>query len=290
VRANRWFVAGAAVAVAGLVAAPGATATVTSAGGVKYVSKRIQVDGKSRATGVADCPRSTHVLGGGELNGGGYGSIKLSQSFPEDSGDGGTKPDDGWEVRVRNGKSHQVPVKVQAICGDTRVQYAKHRFDVPAMTETDERDQSCPANTFAYSGGVGAGPNSRIYLNSTFPVNPSSTGATAWGAYVDNPSGQTKATVYAVCGKSKPKVVTQVLSGLPLASQSGTTTPPCPAVKHGYGGGLTTTAGYSDLAINSLGPIPVAGAPGREWRALADVIGPFSPSITVYILCGPALS
>jgi hypothetical protein len=37
-------------------------------------------------------------------------------------------------------------------------------------------------------------------------------------------------------------------------------------------------------------PIPVGGTPGREWRALADLIGPFSPTITVYILCGPALS
>jgi len=280
---RRWLGAVASVAVAGLVATPSATASVTSSGGVKYVTKGIQVDGKSEAAGVAACPKHTHVLGGGELNGGGYGSIKLRQSFPEGKG---TTPDDGWKVRVRNGRSKRVQIKVQAICGGTHVRYEKRRFAVPAHTESAEHDLGCPPGTFVFSGGVSAGSGPSIYLNSLFPRN----GATVWGTYVDNRGAKTEATLYALCGKKKTVDVSQEIVGNSPGTQGGTTTPPCSASKHAYGGGLGTTAGFAGLAINSLGEIPASGTPGKEWRGLGDVIGSASADITVHVLCGPALS
>jgi len=272
----------AALAIAGLVAAPGATATVSGAGGLKYVDKKIDVHGKSRASGVAECPKRTRVLGGGELNGGGYGSIKLAQSFPEGKG---ATPDDGWEVRVRNGKSERVSVRVQAICGRTGVRYEKRRFNAPAMAESDEQDLDCPPNTFVYSGGVKAGASSPISLNSLFPLN----GNTTWGAYVDNHGAKTSATVYAVCGREKTVDVSQEIVGNAPGTEGGTTTPPCSARKHAYGVGLETNAGYGALAINSLGQIPASGKPGREARGLGDVTGTYSVDITVHVVCGPSL-
>jgi hypothetical protein len=272
----------AALAIASLVAAPGATAAVSSAGGLKYVNKKVEVHGKSRASGVAECPKHTRVLGGGELNGGGYGSIKLAQSFPEGKG---MTPDDGWEVRVRNSKSKRVSVRFQAICGRTRVQYEKHRFNAPAMAESGEQDLDCPSNTFVYSGGVKAASSSSISLNSLFPLS----GDTTWGAYVDNHGAKTKATLYALCGRKKTVDVSQEIVGNAPGTEGGTTTPPCSAKKHAYGVGLATNAGYGALAITSLGQIPASGKPGREARGLGDVTGPYSVDITVHVVCGPSL-
>jgi hypothetical protein len=272
----------AAVALAGLVVAPGALAAVSSAGGIKYVSKKIRVDGKSRASGVAACPKHTHVLGGGELNDGGYGSIKLGQSFPEGKG---STPDDGWEVRVRNAKSKRVPVKVQAICGDTQVRYEKHRFTARANNQSPEHDLACPSNTFAYSGGVRAGSKAPIYINSTFPMS----GVDGWSAYVDNHGAETPAILYALCGKKKTADVSQTFSGISPGTQSGTTTPACSGTKHAYGGGLATNAGFGGGAINSLNQIGISGTPGEEWSGLVDATSSYSLDVTIHLVCGPSL-
>jgi hypothetical protein len=274
------------VAAVTLAIAPGAAATVKSAGGIKYVTKAVDVKGKARATGVARCPKHTHVLGGGERNAGGFGSIRLNQTFPKDASDSDSRPDDGWGVRVRNGKSKRLAVKVQAICAKTKVRYVQVRFVAGASTETGEVDASCPPGTHAFSGGVGAPRKSPIYLNSSFPSSPAATGATEWGAYVDNRSAtaEQNATIFAVCGASQPAIVTATVQTIPIGTQGGRA-PHCPAGRHAIGGGLGTTGGYKDVAINTLGPVTVVGKPGAGWRALVDVTFPFAPQVTVYAVC-----
>jgi hypothetical protein len=282
---------GALVAIAATLAlAPGAGATVHSSGGIKYVTKAIEVKGNAQATGVASCPKHTHVLGGGERNTGGYGSIRLNQTFPRDSHDPGTKPDDGWKVRVHNAKAKKLTVRVRAICGKTKVRYTLHRFVAPASTESNEVNSQCPSGTHAYSGGVGAASKSPIFLNSTFPEGP--TGATSWGAYVDNPSSAAdpNVTVYAVCGNSTPKIVSAMVSNIPAHSEAKLVAS-CPAHMHAYGGGVGTSAGYLNAAINTLSPSPSTGPPGRGWKAGLDITGNLSSLFaTTYVVCGKKLN
>jgi hypothetical protein len=274
---------------AALAVSPGAAASVHTSAGIKYVTKGFHVKGSSRATGVARCPKRTHVLGGGERSAGGYGSIVLNQTSPQDSGDRGSQPDDGWKVRVRNQKSTKATVKVNAICGKVKVRYTRVRFVAQASAETGQVTASCPNGTHAYSGGVGAGRKSPISLNSTFP-SPNTTGATDWGAYVDNPSttGEPNATIYAVCGKSTPHVVTLTASSITPHSQAQLV-PACPANRRAYGGGLATTAGYQALAINTLSPSPAAGPPGRAWKAVFDMTTSLSLETVVSAVCGRKL-
>src|SRR6186713_803103 len=90
------------LAALAMAAAPLASASVKSAGGVNYVSKGSTVAAKKTATITAACPKGTHVFSGGERNRGGVRSIFIRQTFPFDSGDKDKAPDDGWRVRVKN--------------------------------------------------------------------------------------------------------------------------------------------------------------------------------------------
>ena len=283
---------GTALAIAAALAvSPGAAASVHTSGGIKYVTKSVHVKGGARATRVAMCPKHTHVLGGGERNALGYGSIVLNQTFPADSGDRGSRPDDGWKVRVRNQKSTKAALKVEAICGKTKVRYTQRRFVAHASAETGQVDGSCPTGTHAYSGGVGAARKSPIVLNSTFPSSPSATGATHWGAYVDNPSttDDPNATLYAVCGKSTPHVVTLTANSIPPHTEAKLV-PSCPPGRRAYGGGLSTSAGFGGLAINTLSPSPPTGAHGLAWKALFDMTTNLSLQTKVYAVCGRKLN
>jgi hypothetical protein len=270
--------------------AAGAHASVQSAGGVKYVTKALKVSGfKSRAL-TATCPKHTHVLGGGETNKGPHDSILLRQTFPVDGPDTDHKTDDGWRVRLVNKGSQPVTVKAEAVCGKTKVRYAAVRFVAKAGKEVGQETATCPAGTFAYSGGFAAPAKSKVYMNSTFPSDPSSTGATAWGTYVDNPGSndEDNAAVIAVCGGSQPEISTG--SSTSASPSQVSSKSPCPAGKLAYGGGFDTTAGYKAAGINSNGPLSFEGVAGRLWNVVTDLFGANSYTITHYTVCGPTLN
>lgn len=268
-----------------LAIAPASPASTQTAGGIKYVVSKTKAPG-GRSTATARCPRHTRVLGGGEINNAGYGSIILDQSFPFDGGDADHKPDDGWRVRVKNASSGKLAIQVQANCGHTKVSYRKRSFDIGAGEEGDEY-KDCPAGEFAYAGGIGGSAHATFFLNSTFP-SPGGTGSSEWGGYVDAPQKST-ATLYAICGKAEPIIVEATLSSITIGTQ-GSIDASCPPGRHGYGGGLGTTAGYQDLAINSLAGVSVGGTPGAGWLTSADVIGPYAPDVTVSAVCGKSLN
>ena len=272
-----WLFAAIATVLAAVVAA--APASVQSAGGVNYVTASSKVPGLKSRTLTATCPKHNHVLGGGEVNSGAYGSILLRQSFPFDSADKDAKPDDGWKVRLKNQASQPVTVKASAICGKTNVHYTAVRFVATGITETGQKTATCPQGKFAYSGGFSAPAKSRIFMNSSFPNS-----ATEWGIYVDNPAShaEDKAAVIAVCGNSTPAVISADDTAVPAHTRSQLQ-PTCPVGKHVYGGGLSTSAGFNEVAINSLGP-------ATGWKASSDVNGSGPRDMTAYAVCGPALN
>lgn len=266
------------------VLAPAASASTQSAGGLKYVTESTRAKDLGVVTATAACPKGTRAIGGGERNGAGFGVFALEQTFPYDGGDRGSKPDDGWRVRVRHFSSFAHRLKVTAICGDAKVSYREERFDVGGGTQTGEESVGCPSDTFALSGGVEAAKKSLMYLNSAYPAEPSDTGATAWGMYVDNPGSATKATAHVVCGKSKPTILTTAVSNIPNSTRGGGTVN-CPAGRFPYGGGQGNNAGYQGLRTETLAP---SGSDG--WVAEIDKFGAYTLDMTVYALCGKPLN
>jgi hypothetical protein len=274
----------AAVALAGALLAlmaPAASASTVTAGGIKYVTKRVDTKATSmRTVATAPCPKGTRTIGGGEATGAGFGQITLQQTFPYDDGDKGSKPDDGWRAQVAHDAGTQVRIKVTAVCGDTKVRYRNEKFDVPSGDQVDQ-DTGCPNDMFAFSGGIEAKSSSPIYLNSTFPFTD--TEATAWGSYVDNPGSATKATEHVVCGKSK---LTSVIVGVDNIGTGTQAIGPadCPPGRFLYGGGQSNNGGYQSLAINTLAP-----ASPTAWLAKIDKFAAYTVNMDVFALCGKPL-
>lgn len=264
--------------------APATHASVRTAGGVKYVTKKVPVEAVSGVTATASCPKATRVIGGGERNGAGVGQIRLAQTFPYDDRDKGLKPDDGWRVRVVNVSSSKRNVKVGAVCGDARVKYVEQEFNVAATSQTGQENATCPNDMFALSGGVEAGKNHPLYLNSSFPSDPSANGATAWGTYVDNTGGASSATVHVMCSKRKPRISRTTVSDIPPAAQ-GSVAPTCPARRIPFGGGQDNGAGYLGIRTNSLGPLGTAA-----WLAAVDNFGASPVDMGAYVVCGRPLN
>lgn len=264
-----------------LTLAPAASAATDSAGGLKYVTENARLKGHETVTATAACPSGRRVIGGGERTNAGINAVRLGQTFPYDGGDQGRKPDDGWRVRAINGSSFAQKLKITAVCGDLKVSYRKHKFDVPATNQRDD-EVSCPNGTFALSGGVEAGKKTMMYLNSTFPSE--GTGATAWGGYVDNVGPATEATTHVVCGKAKPTIVEDTLDAIPTSTQ-GTLEVACPNGRLPYGGGQANNAGFGGILTSTLGPLQADG-----WVATIDKNAGYQVDMTVSAICGKPLN
>ena len=266
-------------ALVALLVPAAALGSTQIAGGIKYVTETLRAKPNHTATGTASCPKGTRTMGGGEANGAAYAKILLEQTFPYDDGDKGSKPDDGWRVRLVNAAASKKKVEVTAICGDTKVRYEDDRFNVSAHTQSSEHDLPCPAGMFVFSGGIEAGAKSPVFMNSTFP-----SGADAWGSYVDNPGPATKATEHALCGKTQPTEVDATTDNIPAGTQ-GSATPACPANRFPYGGGLANNGGFAAVGINTLGPFSTTG-----WTGIIDATGVQAVDVTVEALCGKRLA
>ena len=264
-----------------LALAPAAGASTESAGGYKYVTKTVTAKPGKRLSASMGCPNGTRVIGGGERNGGGYGSFTLGQTFPYDDGDKGTSPDDGWRIRGSNLDTAKVKLKVTAICGDTNLRYRHDRFSVASGEQTGDSQVSCPDGTSMYSGGVEGPAKGRLVLNSTFPEGSSTKD---WGSYVDNHGGDTHATVHVVCSRRKPEIVTDTMNDIPNGPAEGVAKASCPNHRFPVGGGVSNNAGFDGIAINSLAP---AGT--DAWSARLDKTAPFSFDMTVSVLCAKPL-
>jgi hypothetical protein len=231
----------AALVFVGAAASP-ASASVTTAGGYKYVSKTYQVANEYYGDLEAKCPQGTHVLGGGQSNTAPNSQLITHHSAPLDSGDQNTTTDDGWRVALDSIGDYEVTVR--AICGTRPVSYVKDHFMAGPMAET-ERAVACPDGTRPMSGGT-TGPIDIVEAE-TFP------GSGAWGVTVDNhASSDVKVKDYAVCADFD---VTSTGHSRTLHSKSGgTVNVDCSADRYVVGGGVSTSGDIADFTIRALRP------------------------------------
>jgi hypothetical protein len=94
------------------------TAVCAKRGKFRYVhSARASMPNDTQRTVSASCPGSKHVTGGGIDIKGKSGDLEVNSSFPFDSGDAGSTPDNGWRVTGNNdGSGSTTSVRAFAIC------------------------------------------------------------------------------------------------------------------------------------------------------------------------------
>src|SRR4051794_13026502 len=109
-----------------------AGAEVTHAGGIAYVSKFYPTrSGEFRLH--ANCPKGTHVMGGGAKDFADYNTTALYHSYPIDRGDSDKQPDDGWEVA---GAGDPVDWTAYAECTDHKLTYVQKSDKATPMSLT----------------------------------------------------------------------------------------------------------------------------------------------------------
>jgi hypothetical protein len=95
--------------------------TCTGGKAVYVHSAVLGVAAGEAAKGTAKCPPGTHVTGGGPFA---APRVELDSSYPIDGDDQGSKPDDGWRVRVDSGAGGRTKFHVEAVCQRPQPAYA----------------------------------------------------------------------------------------------------------------------------------------------------------------------
>lgn len=101
------------------LAGSGKTASVTAAcmdREVRRVRETKTVEAGGAAAVKVSCPAGTQVSGGGGFIEADEFQSYLNSSYPIDGGDRGSRPDDGWKVRVRNSPAGSGKATVEARC------------------------------------------------------------------------------------------------------------------------------------------------------------------------------
>jgi hypothetical protein len=232
----------AVLVLVGAAASP-ASASVTTAGGYKYVSRAFQFGDDYYGDLEAKCPQGTHVLGGGESNDAPASQLIAHDSAPLDTGDQGNTTDDGWRVGL-DSKGHYT-VTVSAICGTRQVSYVRDHFSADP-NGTTERALACPDGTSPMSGGT-TGPQ-KTRETETFP------GSGSWAvSVVSTASADNTVKDYAVCAHFSATATghTKMLGGM----SGGTINVDCSSAgRYTVGGGTSTVGGPGGFAIRSLRP------------------------------------
>jgi hypothetical protein len=100
------------------------------------------------------CGGNKEVLSGGGHATGPFRSQRLVSSAPFDSGDPGSKPDDGWRVTVDNLKGERRKAKAYAICGNVPgLSYLSNDFKAKKRSRKHV-ELDCPVGEYALGGGV----------------------------------------------------------------------------------------------------------------------------------------
>ena len=131
-----------------------ATVCAENIGSVSYPTTRVRTQKRERTTARVACGGSRHVLSGGALTTGPFGSQRLVSSAPYDSGDPGSKPDDGWSASADNLKRKRRAMEVFAICSNVPgLSYVEDGISI-AKRSRKHVELSCPAGELALGGGV----------------------------------------------------------------------------------------------------------------------------------------
>jgi hypothetical protein len=289
------LIAGAgAVAAIAMLPVPGASAAVTSAGGLDYVTVKASTKAGKQTTARADCPDGTSAIGGGMSTSGSYGEQRLVGYTPVDRGDKNAKPDDAWVGRADNFSPAQRTMKTFAICGDGRYDY---RTGLNYTVGVDDYKQVglgyCADPLHAVSAGVNYQRNefdSVDLLRSVSTDDPAEPGTEpddGWNVGVINGGSLANAvSLRVVCAKGD-----YAYSELPFTaggSSPTTGTAICPKSMHVVGGGLISAASPSEMSLSASGPIDAADsdrAPDDGWRVGIDNYDPFGKGTTAYATC-----
>ena len=212
--------------------AAGASASVVSSGGFKYVTKNFTLNPGKALTYRAECPKRTHVLSGGHYNNGTFGDVIGAHSYPYDNGDPGRKPDDGWAAQLR-GFTESYDVSIYAICAKLLPEYSStvRAFEAGPVSVGGWSPTRCENTSLKVISGGSRAPVSAREVSS-FP-SPSSSGerwnvkianhgqqaqdvtlfgvctglATDWGTGSDTAQSETQESAFASCPKATPHVV-----------------------------------------------------------------------------------
>jgi hypothetical protein len=265
-----------AALAAAILAPASAEAAVDSSGGFKYVTVTKQLKLGQPKVFKASCPQGTHVYGGGHYNNRGFGTVLPSHSYPDDSGDAGGKPDDGWKARV-GGDGKRTRISVYAICARPAPVYRQNTFNAPGGTATNT-DVDCPPDTTALSGGTSgpaAVPETKASPNLIFGVNLT----------VDNYTLESRELKgFAIC--SARAVTSEFGSGGVNEQSQGSVGVSCPATLRVVGGGYSHNGSYPNLVPVSSEPQGFTQPGIHRWTIWYDNYNPtMGHSITSYASC-----
>lgn len=266
-----------------LVPAP-ASAEVDTAGGISYVSKRVEALFDDH-TVITRCPAGTHVASGGQSNGVGFNTARQIHSYPvDDESDNDRRPDDGWATRVLT--TAATDFTFYAICVPIPVTYEKEKVTPPPFGDQSGEDAKCRRHMDAVGGGMKGDFN--VFQVSTFAL-----GGTEWtNHFTSYYNGTRKLTLYASCVDVHTRMFSADIQVAP-SSQDDATAECNHNKRHVYGGGVVTAGLPGETTINSTFPIAPEGggsAPDDGWRSYEDNFDDEENLLISYVLCGPALN
>jgi hypothetical protein len=289
------LIAGAgAVAAIAMLATPGASAKVTSAGGLDYVTTKASTEPGEQTRARADCPGGTHPIGGGTSVSGGFGEQQLVGYTPVDRGDEDEKPDDAWVGDADNFSPPQKTMKTFAICGAATYDYwTGVSYSLTAGDHSQVGFGYCQDPLHAVSGGIGyiAGGFDTVHLvrsqSTDDPAEPGIERDDGWyvGAMNGGPS-QVGISARMVCAKGDYAYAEQVFTAAGNARTSATAT--CPKSMHVVGGAVVSAASASEMSLSASRPVDGTDpdrAPDDGWKVGIDKQDQFTASATAYATC-----
>ncbi|CAN5610622.1 hypothetical protein BH10ACT11_BH10ACT11_02900 [soil metagenome] len=183
------------------MAASSALANVHHHGGYSYVSKGLELEHKSLARHIVDCPKGTHVYGGGISAKAAFKKLYQVQSYPVDTKDANKDPDDGWGVLVDNSGKKKLKARIYAVCGETNPTYQKTHENLGPHQLTQEVDSHCMTNVV----GGGVRGSKGVGMEDGGPLNSST-----WYSYSQNDSAKSGSfNQYVICA-SLPTTYSEV--------------------------------------------------------------------------------
>ncbi len=255
----------------------------------------------------AVCPGSKRALGGGVLQGDGFGgSVGASGPLNESGSTSATTTGDiakKWYAAAVNGSGDQLSFKVFAICsGASDATIVATPFSVEANGQTGEAYAECPASSRALGGGVvQSGSALGLYVRASGPLD--ATGFTSktrdgdiakqWYAAVANFDRESRDfKVFAICSATSNATI-EATPFTAESHQSGDAYAKCRAERRALGGGVVESGPPDALIVDASGPLDATGLVSRtrdgdiakQWYASAANLSGGTVNFKVFAIC-----
>lgn len=269
-------------ALLALMPAPGAIGAVDRAGGFSYVTKNYDLKPGKARTLEAPCPRRTNAVGGGSYNPHPFSSVFQYHSYPDDDGDRGRKPEDGWAVKVQAFTNKRM-ISVFAVCARFKPEYRSYKSSYDPDRSAGHA-VGCNPSSLELVGGGTNGPRTLP----AFESRPMSIeGRRLWGGTFKNTSQRTQtATVFSICAGHAVSFVGASGSVPPNSQALARAT--CPAeAPHVMSGGYGTPRATGRAAASK--PDGFTGPEADSWTSWIDNLSSDDVAVTSWALCSPAV-